>query len=393
MQVKVSKKLIGSDDKNNVSNFKYTNFVDICPLCKDDLLYLPAKLARTLGNIARCVLVKNVSNIIHVIDPLSGQTASMSVEQYWRDPIRPIITAARSRLARYVVLGKEPVVIKQNISKKAATRKNRNRLASVTLAKESDLGENDVQFEERSHVGYLLKAGDICLGYDLHETQLVGENAEQTRDEGKLPAVVMVRKLYGGVATGESNAAKMRIWQLQRLDVDVAESLRARTSKKEAKEAEQNDMDEEDFYREVEADREMRNNMNVYKSEVLTKKKNDSDETMMDSNALDSACDDDDDENEEDDQQVKLDELLDGLVLTAGPDDKVDAAVTAAMEDDAEEKFWAQGGADEGDKAAKDGISYVGREDARLVRERDAAKPVTGNAFGTTFMGKDFKFI
>ena len=207
-QVKSSKKLIGTDDKSNISNFKYTNLVEICPLCKDDLLYLPAKLARQLGNISRLVIVKNISNLIHLIDPLSGQTATMIPEVFWRDPIRPIITGARSRLTRYIVLGKEPVVIQQNVSKKFVTRKQRNRLATVTLAKESDLGVNDNICEERSHLGYLMKAGDVCLGYDLTDTQLVEDEAEEMRADGKLPDVIIVRKLYGGVASGDVNAAK-----------------------------------------------------------------------------------------------------------------------------------------------------------------------------------------
>jgi nonsense-mediated mRNA decay protein 3 len=58
IKVKTSKKLISTDDKSNIANFKFTNFVEICPLCKDDLVYLPPKLARQLGNISRLVLVK-----------------------------------------------------------------------------------------------------------------------------------------------------------------------------------------------------------------------------------------------------------------------------------------------------------------------------------------------
>jgi len=404
LKVKMSKKLIGTDDKNNVSNFKYTNYVEICPLCKDDLLYLPAKTARNLGNIARCVLVKNISNVIHVIDPLSGQTASMTEEAYWRDPIRPIITAARSRLTRYVVLGKEPVPldVRRNVSKRAPTRKRRNQLAHVTLAKEDDLGINDVQLEEKSHIGYLLKAGDVCLGYDLVETQFVDDDAEEMRAAGKLPDVVVVRKLYGGVATNEVNAAKMRIWRLQRLDVDVKES--AASARAAKKEADMDDMDEEDFMREVEADREMRNNMNLYKSEVLAKKKKavDGDDTMDDMDDTDDIAaknnsNDDDDDDDEDDQQVQLDELLDGLVLDDGPDkpDANAAAMKKDVDEDDDEDFWAMGalGAEEGEKAAKDGITYVGREEARQVRDKESAVPVSGNAFGKDFMGKDFKFL
>mmetsp|Transcript_18278 Transcript_18278/g.25358 ORF Transcript_18278/g.25358 Transcript_18278/m.25358 type:complete len:633 (+) Transcript_18278:85-1983(+) len=408
MKIKTSKKLIGTDDKNNVSNYKYTNYVEICPLCKDDLLYLPAKTARNLGNISRLVLVKNISNVIHFLDPLSGQTASMTEEAYWRDPIRPIITAARSRLTRYVVLGKEPIPleVRRNVSKRAPTRKRRNQLAHVTLAKEDDLGVNDMQLEEKSHVGYLLKAGDVCLGYDLVETQFVDDAAEETRAAGKLPDVVVVRKLYGGVATAEVNAAKMRIWRLQRLDVDVTESTaNARTAKKEA---DMDDMDEEDFLREVEADREMRNNMNLYKSEILIKKKKDAaadgDDAMEDMEDADAVAAKNnnsggDDDEDDDDQQVQLDELLDGLVLDDGPD-KPDAKAAALKkdgggDDDDDEKFWEMGAiaGEEGDKAAKDGLTYVGREEARQVRDKESAVPVSGNAFGQDFMGKDFKFL
>mmetsp|Transcript_16303 Transcript_16303/g.23995 ORF Transcript_16303/g.23995 Transcript_16303/m.23995 type:complete len:603 (-) Transcript_16303:177-1985(-) len=378
-QVKCSKKLIGTDDKSNISNFKYTNLVSICPLCKDDLLYLPAKLARTLGNISRTVLVKNISNLIHVIDPLSGQTASMSSEQFWRDPIRPIITAARSRLTRYVVLGKEPIVLRPNISRKSATRRNKSRLASVTLAKEDNLGVNDLQHEERSHVGYLVKAGDVCLGYDLTETQFVDDEAEDMRSEGKMPDVIVVRKLYGGVVTNDVNASKSRIWRLQRLDVDVAESMRARSAKKEA---EMDDMDEEDFMQEVEADAEMRRNMNLYKSKSLKQNDNETDEEINNDSEM-KQKESQEDEEDDDDQQVKLDELLDGLALDDGPD-PADIGKDKEMMGD-EEAWSASAFLAEGEKAVKDGISYIDRDDSRKVKEKDSAVPVESNVFGKQY--------
>jgi nonsense-mediated mRNA decay protein 3 len=385
VRVKMSRKLIGIDDKSNTANYKFTNFVEICPLCKDDLLYLPAKLARTLGNIPRIVLVKNVSSLIHLIDPLSGQTAAMSADQYWRDPLRPIITAARSRLTRYVVLGKEPLVLKRNVSRKVATRKNRSKLAIVTMAKEEDLGVNDVQFEEPSYVGYLMKSGDVCLGYDLTETQFVDDDAEALRDAAKLPSAIVVRKLYGGVATNDANAAKMRVWKLQRLDVQVAESLRAKTAKKDA---ELDDMDEEDFLREVEADAEMRKSMNLYKSEALLKTKIE-DEAIGKSADL-VATDEDADDEDEDDQQIKLEELLDGLVLDDGPDgpDEFIPENTATMgEDEAWEaatQFYTEGA-----KAAKDGLSYVPRDHANQIRDKETAVSIP--SFSKQFMAENDK--
>jgi nonsense-mediated mRNA decay protein 3 len=365
--VKQSKKLISTDDKSNISNFKYTNLVEICPLCKDDLLYLPARTARNLGNISRLVMVKNVSSLIHLIDPLSGQTGSLSAEAFWRDPLRPIITAARSRMDRFVVLGKEPFVLERNVSRRATSRKQRNRLATLTLAREDDLGVNDKQFEDRSNVGYLMKSGDVCLGYDLTETQLVDDEAEEIRAAGKLPDVIVLRKLYGGVASGEADAAKKRIWRLQRLDVEIAEDLKTARAAKNAAEAD--DMDEEDFMREVDADKEMRGQMNLYKSENAKKKDTTDEDTDMKN----------EDDDDHDDQEVNLEELLDGLVVDAAPDAEEEVDVN-------EEQFFT-----EGEKAAKDGIKYVGREHAREVRDKEAA--VAKSSFGKNFEMKDFKFI
>jgi len=369
VKTKMSKKLISTDDKSNISNYKFTNFVEICPLCKDDLLYLPKRTARNLGNISRLVLVKNISNVIQLIDPLTGQTAAMSEEVFWRDPLRPIITAARSRMTRYVVLGKDPIILERNMSKKGTSRRNRAKLASITLAKEDDLGINDEQMEEISHLGYLMRSGDVCSGYDLKDFQFVDDEAEEARAAGHFPDVVVLRKLYGGVATNEADAAKKRMFRLQRLDVEVAEAMRSRSGKKDQ---ELDDLDEEDFLREVEADREMRNNMNLYKAREIAKKDGDDD---MEATA--------DDQIEEDDQEVKLDELLDGLVLDKGPDEEDKA------EADAEGVQWYE----EGEKAARDGIGYTGRDEARNLESKDAAQPVSGNVFGKEFMGKDVKFI
>lgn len=362
-KLKTSKKLIGTDDKSNVSNYKYTNYVEICPLCKDDLLYLPARTARNIGNISRLVMVKAISNVIHLIDPLSGQMAQLSGENFWRDPIRPVITAARSRMTRFVVLGKEPILLRRNVSKRSTSRKQRSRLASLTLARDNDLGVNDLQFEERSHVGYLMKSGDVCVGFDLTETQFVEEEAENMRSSGKLPNIVIIRKLYGGVANGEADAAKKRKWKLQRLEAKKAENSKSSRAAKNAEEAE--GMDEEDFMREVEADREMRDQMNLYKSELLKKKESENDSTMDEDKDNETINDDDDD------QGIQLEELLDGLVMDDGPDpeDVLPADIKEIVE--------------EGEKAAQDGIEYVGREDSRLVKDKEGAIPLS--SFGEEY--------
>jgi len=207
------------------------------------------------------------------------------------------------------------------------------------------------------------------LGYDLTEAQFVDDEAEDMRSRGKLPNVIVVRKLYGGVATCDINASKSRIWKLQRLDVDVAESMKARSAKKDA---EMDDVDEEDFMQEVEADAEMRRNMNLFKSKALKKKAdtNDDDKPM--------------EEEEDDDQKVKLDELLDGLVLEDGPDPEDMAKLDKGVLE--EEDAWnASVFVTEGEKAAKDGISYIDRTVASRVQDKETAIHVTDNVLGQEY--------
>ena len=70
----------------------------------------------------------------------------------------------------------------------------------------------------------------MCVSgmYDLTEAQLVDDEAEELRTSGKLPDFVFVRKLYGGVANAEADAAKKRMFRLQRLDVKKGEEELAR---------------------------------------------------------------------------------------------------------------------------------------------------------------------
>lgn len=243
------------------------------------------------------------------------------------------------------------------------------KLARVTVAREDDLGVNDVQLCENSHVGYLMKSGDVALGYDLREVQFVDNEGDDMREKGQLPDVILLRKLYGG---GEEDYK--RIWKLERLDVVAGETTQHK------KDVEMEETDEEDFMREVESDREMRVQMNLYKSDRLRNKA-----------AMDTVPEDDKDdgaESDDDDQQVKLDELLDNLALDDGPDGGDAAmATTDQWGDDLLEEYL-----EDGERAAKDGIIYVGKEESRQVKLKDAATTV-GSAFGQEFMGKEMKFI
>lgn len=74
------------------------------------------------------------------------------------------------------------------------------RLAEVEIARTSDLGQNDTRFRVLTHLGHILRAGDLVLGYDLVRSSLNCDAAEELeRKKGKgggLPDVVLVRKVY-----------------------------------------------------------------------------------------------------------------------------------------------------------------------------------------------------
>merc|ERR1711924_86379 len=107
--------------------------------------------------------------------------------------------------------------------------------------------------------------------------------------------------------------------------------------------------------------------MDLYKRELLVKIENENISSGFTATE-DGAMDDDDD-----DQELKLEELLDGLVMDDGPD--LEDVVPDNIEEIAVE---------EGEKAAKDGIHYVGREESRLIKDKEGAIPLSS-------FGKEYK--
>lgn len=80
-QVKHSKKLVSADNHSNIFNFHYTYLVTLVPVCKDDLVLLPKRLAASLGSISRLVVAQRVTNAVQFYDPLTAQTADVTEEK------------------------------------------------------------------------------------------------------------------------------------------------------------------------------------------------------------------------------------------------------------------------------------------------------------------------
>jgi len=300
IKTKYSRKLISADQSNGTADFKHNHLIDIAPICKDDLLILPKELAQKQSNINPLVLVKRVGAGIYVIDPITSERTDVNSEKYWRYSFHSMLSSRQ--LIKFVVLSVEPLLeeqrpssrmkksyVKENDHSSVQTSRIISKLGECVVMRERDLGKNDTQFTCITHLGPLLSAGDTVLGYDLASTNLnVDEKdlrvAEKMND---LPDVVLVRKCY--------SSRSERFWELKKFDDAVHENNTDMNKKDKAEY--QNDL--EDFLQQLESDKEMRSQINLYKKKTSTV------DPLTNVN----------DPQQLDEEEVRLDELLDDMSL------------------------------------------------------------------------------
>ncbi|KAK5779078.1 60S ribosomal export protein NMD3 PWA37_003924 [Arxiozyma heterogenica] len=295
VKYKNSKELISKDTHSDISTYKFTYSVEIVPICKDDLVVLPKEIAKSLGNISRFVLCSKISNTVQFMDPVTLQASEMSSQTYWRNPFSSL--ADSSQLVEFIVLDVEPT---------GFTEGNKV-LADITVARTSDLGNNDQEYYVRSHLGGIVHAGDSVVGYFIANSNYNSELFDELEYD-QIPDVILVKKLYK-----KKKNKKNRNWKLKRMAKEYNETdLHVGThssSRFQRQELERSEKDYELFLQELEEDEELRKNVNMYKVAEIQK-----------SNSLESGDDDDADDDyksgefeESDAPEIDVDELLDEL--------------------------------------------------------------------------------
>lgn len=241
------KQLVSHNTKSNTYNYRFTMSVEICPLCKDDLICLPQKVAASLGNIGPLVLCMHVSNSVLLLDPQTMRTAYMDANQYWRSAFRPLLSS--KQLVEYIILDieTEPGV---------ASHSGRYTPAEVQVARKSDFGKNDTTFTARTHLGHLFNVGDFALGYDLYSANTNSSELEMYRNLS-LPEVVLVKKSYEEKRARKRG--KSRPWKLKALDMEIDPSAVRQDHEKAIGEYEK-------FLEEIEEDPEMRARIALYQN-------------------------------------------------------------------------------------------------------------------------------
>jgi len=306
--MKTSEQLISLDVQNASTNYKSTYSVEIIPICKDDLVCLPKKLAMYLSNISQLCLCTRVGNSIHLTDPTTLGSAELSASQYWRQAFNPL--AAIQNTIEFIVLDIEP-------TQHPPVTSNRGKflLADAQITPAS--GGNDEVFHTRTHLGAVLKPGDTVIGYYLSTTNFNDPNWESL-DPNRIPEVMLVRKTFPARRKKGSKGAKKRKWKLKSIAKEVTDDnnlgLGREKTEKEKKNGRGNfeqaraEADYEMFLRDLEEDAELRANVQLWKAEK--KKHGDGDDDGMETESVAETEATDMSDDDEDFPKIRDDELL-----------------------------------------------------------------------------------
>uniref|UniRef100_A0A803KZ99 60S ribosomal export protein NMD3 n=1 Tax=Chenopodium quinoa TaxID=63459 RepID=A0A803KZ99_CHEQI len=100
------KELVSQDSKSNTYRYKYTFSVDISPICREDLICLPPRVAASHGNIGPLVICTKVTNSLMLMDPNTLRYCFLDADQYWKSPFDSLLSSRR--LVKYIVLEQRP---------------------------------------------------------------------------------------------------------------------------------------------------------------------------------------------------------------------------------------------------------------------------------------------
>lgn len=271
-----AKKLISHDIHSNNYNYKFTYAIDVVPLSKNSLVCLSKKERQHLGGIAPICLVQRVASAIHLIDPTTAQMAEVNSVAFWRAPFAAILNP--KQLVEYTVMDVE-VVQQRTVFPGQGPVSSRHIVADVWLVRSNELGLTDATIHTRSHIGHLLHPGDSVMAYNLQDANVNNAEFEKLATDS-VPDVLIVKKCFASKAKRKS----MRNWKLKHL-VEEQDAMGTDT---------ENDYNE--FLEDLEEDPELRQNVNIYKSQDR--------QIPVDSSENDPAM-----------PRITLEEMLDDLVI------------------------------------------------------------------------------
>ena len=104
-RTKISRQVISHDVKQDTALTKHTISCELAPICRDDLVILPPKLAKELGGIGPVVLVYKVTTSVHIVDIHTMRTHEIDATNYWQHTFKAL--CGRERLTEFIVTSVE----------------------------------------------------------------------------------------------------------------------------------------------------------------------------------------------------------------------------------------------------------------------------------------------
>lgn len=192
-RTETAKQLVSHDTKSNSYRYRHAFSVELCPVCRDDLVFLPREASRSLGGLGPLVLCVKVADTLALLDASTHRVVHLGMKEYDRWRFEPVLTSRQ--LVEYAVLDVEPAADPSPVGGRFGYQ-----TAYALVARASELGKNDGIVTVRTHLGHLLGPGDRALGYDLRDANV--EDVERYGQSHCLPDAVLVKKIFekgGGI--------------------------------------------------------------------------------------------------------------------------------------------------------------------------------------------------
>ena len=193
-----SKKLVSTDRRSQTAKMEHTTLLEVVPLNKDDLVILTKQ--HTGGRSDLFICSKTTSNL-HFTSPSTLQKVEISAAKYYQCPLSAVFTSRD--LVRYVVLDITPLntynwagsggASSSGSSAPSTREADTLCLAEAEVVREDESGGAEGMLTVVTHLGNILKPGDLALGYHLVTAQ-VDELVRGLPFD--LPDCVLVKKTY-----------------------------------------------------------------------------------------------------------------------------------------------------------------------------------------------------
>ena len=181
-----TKKLVSQDDHKNTYDFKVSFSVEVVPISRQDLVFLPKVNVNQFGGIGPMMVCTQVAGTLHLVDALKGTEVEIFANQFFQHPFKSLCNM--KNLVEYYVV--DVSYIGKPIGK--------YQMAECQIIRSDDFGVNEDYLYVKTPFGRQIREGDTALGYDIVNLNTNNDDFEKYQqrglENGTLPEVILIGK-------------------------------------------------------------------------------------------------------------------------------------------------------------------------------------------------------